>query len=248
MRASLGSRYANSGQWLSLHVDQWLQSRDSSVAWLCETVSTGKSCAVSTVVQHFTPRVATDTEHHVAYFYIFQKQVGRSESIDIFRCLISHLARSHDGASIAGPVKAMYDERGRDRVSGRGKPSFEECVAILHELCDAWPRTTIIIDALDECLAPSEVLHGLGEVRTKATSTVQMFISSRMHISVPFYFPNCEQIHIEAGKNSGDIEKYVREEVNSGGSQKRRLLDGKRPDFEARLVQILIARAQGMFI
>ena len=152
------------------------------------------------------------------------------------------------GLQISEPVKAMYDERARDRVSGGGKPSFEECVAILHGLCDAWPRTTIIIDALDECLGPSELLHGLGEVRTKATSTVQVSISSRMHIDVPFYFPDYEQIHIEEGKNSGDIEKYVREEVNSGGRQKRRLLDGKRPDLEARLVQILIARAQGMFI
>lgn len=92
IRTTLGSRYANSGQWLSLRVNQWLQSRDSSVAWLCGTVGTGKSCAISTVVQHLTPRVAADTEHHVAYFYISQKQVGRSESIDIFRCLITQLA------------------------------------------------------------------------------------------------------------------------------------------------------------
>lgn len=48
--------------------------------------------------------------------------------------------------------------------------------------------------------------------------------------------------------NSGDIDVYVQEEVNSGGSLKSRLLDGKRPNLEARLAQILIARAQEMFM
>ena len=123
-----------------------------------------------------------------------------------------------------------------------------ECVEIHHGLCDAWPRTTIIIDALDECLVPSEVLYGLGEIRAKATSKVHLLLSSRMDIDVPFYFSDCEKIQMDEEKSSGDIENYVRQEVNSGGSQKRRLLDGKRPDLEARLIQILIARAQGMFI
>ena len=70
-----------------------------------------------------------------------------------------------------------------------------------------------------------------------------------MHVDVPFHFPDCDKIQIDEGKNSGDIvEIYIREEVRSGGSQRRRLLDGKRLDFEARLVEILIARAQRMFI
>lgn len=69
-----------------------------------------------------------------------------------------------------------------------------------------------------------------------------------MHIDVPFYFPDCRKIQIDEGQNSGYLEIYVREEVNGGGSQRRRLLDSKRPDLEARLVQILIARAEKMFI
>ena len=184
----------------------------------------------------------------MVYYYISRKQVRRSESIDIFRCLIAQLAWSFDGTSIAKPVQAMYDKTGRDRISERGKPSIEERVTTLHGLCNAWPRTTIIIDALYECLVLSKVLHGLGETRAKATSTLQILLSTRTHINVPFYFADCEKIQIDEGEDSGDVEIYVREDSSSGGSQNRRLLDGRRPDLEARLVQILITRAQGMFI
>ncbi|CAD6591980.1 MAG: hypothetical protein ASARMPREDX12_005549, partial [Alectoria sarmentosa] len=98
------------------------------------------------------------------------------------------------------------------------------------------------------CLAPSEVLYRLGEIRRKATSTVQILLSSLTFVDVTFYFPDCEKLHIDEGKNPGDVDVYVQEEVNSGGSLKRRLLDGKRPNLETRLAQSLIARAQEMFM
>lgn len=211
-------------------------------------MGTGKSSAISILVQHLTPRISAGTDPRMVYYYISRKQVRRSESIDIFRCLIAQLAWSFDGTSIAKPVQAMYDKTGRDRISERGKPSIEERVTTLHGLCNAWPRTTIIIDALYECLVLSKVLHGLGETRAKATSTLQILLSTRTHINVPFYFADCEKIQIDEGEDSGDVEIYVREDSSSGGSQNRRLLDGRRPDLEARLVQILITRAQGMFI
>lgn len=66
-----------------------------------------------------------------------------------------------------------------------------------------------------------------------------------MHVEVPFYFPQCHKILMKEGQHSGDIEAYVRGEVLG---QRRRLLDGKRPDLEERLMQILIERAHGMFI
>ncbi|MCJ1453511.1 hypothetical protein MMC28_003858 [Mycoblastus sanguinarius] len=66
-----------------------------------------------------------------------------------------------------------------------------------------------------------------------------------MNVEVEVYFPDCERVQIDEGKNFGDIESYVTEEVKS---QKRRLLDGKRPDLEERLIRVLTMRAQGMFI
>lgn len=160
VRLTLGTRYEKSGQWLLPRVDQWLQSPEASVMWLCGTVGTGKSCAVALVIQHLTPQVAVDSDHHVAFFYISQKSSRRSDPIDVFRCLVVQMAVSTQSTDVAESLKTIYNERGRDRFSGGGEPTFEECVELLVELSDLWPRNTIIIDALDECTAPSEVLNG----------------------------------------------------------------------------------------
>lgn len=178
--------------------------------WLCGTVGTGKSCAVALVIQHLTPQVAVDSDHHVAFFYISQKSSRRSDPIDVFRCLVVQMAVSTQSTDVAESLKTIYNERGRDRFSGGGEPTFEECVELLVELSDLWPRNTIKIDALDECTAPSEVLNGLQEVCARSSSIIKVFLSSRMNVEIPFYFPDCKRIQIDQGKNSGDIESYVK--------------------------------------
>jgi len=242
---TLGVQYEHSGQWLLPRVDQWLHSHEPSVLWLCGTVGTGKSCAVAMVVQHLTPSVVLDSDQHVVYFYISQKQNRRSEPVDVFRCLVTQMASTSENPSIAEPIKVMFNERGRDRISGGGEPTMEECIDLMADLTATWPHNTIIIDALDECTAPSEVLDALQSVCTKSPSSVKVFLSSRMNVEIPFHFPDCERIQIDEGKNSGDIESYIQGEV---WGQKRRLLDARRPDLEERLIQILTTRAQGMFI
>ncbi len=242
---TLGTQYKHSGQWLLPRVDQWLQSHEPSVLWLCGTVGTGKSCAVAMVVQHLTPSIVVESDQHVVYFYISQKQNRRTEPIDVLRCLVTQMATSSRSPSVAEPIKAMFNERGRDRVSGGGEPTIGECIELMADLSASWPRNTVIIDALDECTAPSEVLDALQDLCAKSTSSVKIFLSSRMNVEIPFHFPDCERIQIDEGRNSGDIESYVQGEV---WGQKRRLLDARRPDLEERLVQILTTRAQGMFI
>lgn len=210
--------------------------------WLCGTIGTGKSCAVSVVVQHLTPPINNEPSRRLLYFYISQKQARRNEPIDIFRCLVAQLAWATDGMSIAGPLKTIYDERG-EGIAGGGELCLEECLDLLIELSCAWSEVIIILDALDECSDPSTVLAGLTEIYSKSESTVKLFLSSRMDVDVPCHFPNCHKIQIDAGKSSYDVEIFIRGEVNG---QKRRLLDGKRPDLEDRLIGILTARAQGM--
>jgi len=193
-------------------------------------------------VQHLLPAVNEDPTHRVLYFYISQKQVRRNEPVDILRCLLAQLAWSQDEMSVVGPLKTIYDERG-DNVAGGGEVSLEECLQLLIELCSAWSQVTIALDALDESSDPTVVLASMAEVCIKSDSNVKLFLSSRMDVAVPFHFLNYHQIRIDAGKSSDDIEIYIRREVNG---QKRRLLDGKRPDLEERLIHVLTTRAQGM--
>lgn len=175
-------------------MDPRLHSHEPSVLWLCGTVGIGKSCAVAMVVQHLTPSVVLDSDQHVVYFYISQKQNRRSEPVDVFRCLVTQMASTSENPSIAEPIKVMFNERGRDRISGGAEPTMEECIDLMADLTASWPHNTIIIDALDECTASSEVLDALQSVCTKSPSSVKVFLSSRMNVEIPFHFPDCERI------------------------------------------------------
>lgn len=213
--------------------------------WLCGTVGEGKSCAVSAVIEHLSPPILIDPDYIVSYFYISQKRNRRSDPVDIFRCILAQIASFNGDDTIIATLKAMFDERGQDRFSGGGEPSLDGCITLIIELSCCWRRSVFIIDALDECSAPNEVLNGLSDICAKSNSNIKVFLSSRMHVEVSFYFPQCDKILMEEGQHSGDSEAYVRGEVLG---QRRRLLDGKRPDLEERLMLIMIERAHGMFI
>ena len=245
IRHVLGTRYEDTCQWILPRVDEWLNATSPSFMWLHGTVGTGKSCAISTIVQHLSPPVVEHADHLVTYFYISKKRSGRNEPTEIFRCLATQMASLHREDSVPESLKTKYKERGPDRFSDGGELTFEECKQLMIEMSGCWTRSTLIIDALDECSTPLEVLDGLRDVCAQSSSKLKILASSRMNVEVPHYFPDCERLRIEEGQESGDLESYVRGEVLHA---KRRLLDGKRPDLEERLMQILISRAHGMFI
>jgi len=159
------------------------------------------------------PPVTTKLDERVAYFYVSQKRPRRSEPIDIFRSLLTQLAWSEDGISIADPLKLIYGERGKDNITGGGEPTLEECTTWLADLTASWSRTMIIIDGLDESSDPWEVLSCLKEVFEKSASQVNIFVSSRMHVEVPHHFPDCRRIEVGEGNDSGDMDAYTRGEV-----------------------------------
>lgn len=175
VRNALGARYGNSCQWVLHRVDGWLQSSESPVLWLCGTVGEGKSCAVSAVIEHLSPPILTDPDYIVSYFYISQKRNRRSDPVDIFRCILAQMASFNGDDTISATLKAMFDERGRDRFSGGGEPSLDECITLIIEISCCWRRSMFIIDALDECSAPNEVLNGLSDICTKSNSSIKVF-------------------------------------------------------------------------
>jgi hypothetical protein len=101
---------------------------------------------------------------------------------------------------------------------------------------------TIIIGALDECADYWVLLEGLEKLRgASPRNHVLFFLSSRMHIELSKYFPQCTIVGLEG--NSQDIEHYIKTQM---ANPRQRLLGGKHPDLEKRLERILIARAQNM--
>ena len=114
---------------------------------------------------------------------------------------------------------------------------------MLRSLTSQAKETVIVVDALDECEDPDELLLCLKEVEEGNPSRTRIFLSSRMHVRVSKIYESCLIVPAPGG-NEADLAFYIRNEV--GNRKTRRLLDGKRPDLEARLIETLTRQAQGM--
>ena len=244
-RRMLGSSYTKSGQWLlkgASYLD-WKGShhphQHSSVFWLRGPVGTGKTSLTSIVIQEHLENLQLSTKERLVYFYCSEKEQPPTTSLEVFRSMLAQLSWSSDGLNVTEEIKNLY--MSAHRLSGAGRPDNQQCVELMLALTSARLKVTIIIDALDECADPWTLLSSLKEISTNLSNTASFFFSSRMHIEVSKYFPDC--ITVGPGGNTEDIENYIKNEM---AIPHQRLLGGNYPELEKRLSRVLTDRAQNM--
>ena len=268
----MGTQYADSGQWLFDHHEfkEW-RFRDNdemSTLWVCGAVGTGKTSLVSRVIEwhlqgfeleppeKYGPagheasvdqRIRQADPQHVAgiaYFYCVrqgQDQSGTDPAV-ILRSLVRQLASSLDGSSILPPIKTLYN-RWRHERPDSGRLSLGECSEVFTELISCYSNTTIILDALDECEKPYELLRELKTIAKSNTGQIKLFVSSRLNVNVNSVVILHRKIDIQSQGTSKDMDIFLHTEVKQ---RDRRLLKGRYPDLEDRLIEVLRDRAQGM--
>lgn len=151
-------------------------------------------------------------------------------------------------SSLPGPVLSVYGQRVA-KADLSNPLSVEECQDILVELSAGFLRTTIVIDALDECHADTRgtLFRALELVVSSSKSNpVKVFVTSRDYADIRRRFEDLPNVYIQERDNSGDINHYIKTEINAR-LQKKELLEGKvDPDLEKRIVEALEAGAHGM--
>ena len=137
----------------------------------------------------------------------------------------------------------LYESSRKIPDGNNGKLTADKCVTMLRRVTSQAEDTVIVIDALDECEDPEELLLCLKEIEDSNPCRTRLFLSSRMHVKVSRIYESCVIISTP-GRNEADLAFYIRNEIES--RKARRLLDGKRPDLEARLIETLTRQSQGM--
>lgn len=106
--------------------------------------------------------------------------------------LIAQVAWSPDYSSVADSVKCLYANR-NGRIKDKLDPS------LLAGLISQYYRTTIIIDALDECNNHEGLLLHLQAVSSGSEGAMKFFSSSRTNVD-PFDFPSWEKVELDSEK------------------------------------------------
>jgi hypothetical protein len=193
----------------------------------------------------------TRAEHRVIHYYCTGSKPGetRSDCKVCLRALIRQLAIDLDNLSVAASVQAEYNNRKIDDPSDC-RFSGKECERLLKELIQDDPRkmrTTIIVDALDECEDGGyELLNCLKSILSSRPQSIRLLLSSQMHVQVAPYFSENEiqSIEIKPSRTKDDMQNFIKKEM-----ERQRVLKGILDSDRAlreQVIKELSIRATGM--
>ena len=183
------------------------------------------------------------------YFYCARNvaEPERADPAAIFRSLVRQMSCLPCSGEILDPVQKVYSARREDGFAA-GPLTITESKALIIELTQSRPLTTIVIDALDECdpVLRDELFDALTDILQSSNGLVKILVSSRNERDIICQLSGCLNLEIEAKINQADITHFVNHEVDDL-IQKKRLLSGVVPDALREMIkQVLCKKACGM--
>lgn len=201
----------------------------------------------SKIVDEMEPK---STEHSLAYFYCNYKEDQRRDPASIARSLVKQLCLRTPGvgssSSFPEAVLAVYKNRQKKSDLKRAL-SIDECKDLLIGLSTGFLRTTIIVDALDEC--DQETRGKLCDLLADVVSSskrVKVFITSRDEGDMRVKFEDSPNVYIQERDNSTDINCYIETEIEACVKAKRLLRGNASMDLQNEVIDALKQGAHGM--
>ena len=235
-------RYAGTGLWLieNYKFQHWLQSTDQTL-WLIGIPGAGKTVLASVVIDEALPKGSPS--HAIAYFYCDYKDQRTQEASGILGSLAQQISKQ-DEQSFA----KLYEFH---RAYGQGQSDTAPYEATLlrdlvRDVMTNFESTSIIIDALDECVGNVrdivELLMSLGG--NVANANVKLLFLSRDEIDIRDSLDASPQISIAA--DNRDLGLYVGGEIEERIRKKK--LNIKNASLKGFMMDRLINGAEGMYV
>ncbi|KAF4452390.1 hypothetical protein FALBO_16181, partial [Fusarium albosuccineum] len=212
----------------------------------------GKSFLSSKVIDRYridheeTTHCSGQHDEGFALFYCSRFERARRNLKNILRSYIRQL--SEVPRRSARIHKAPYD------LYQRGKKiqadiSLNDCKVTLEEIINSYPRTTLVLDALDECEADTrrQIAEFFQHLTKTTTRLLKVFLASRKEVGIESYLKSFQGpqmlVQISISDNSSDIEKYVIEKM---AKQKVKWKDIT-PNTKQLVQETLVEKSDGMF-
>lgn len=179
---------------------------------------TGKTFLTSRVIDHVQGDL-TNTKNHegFAYFYCNQNEKARRSPLSVLQSYVRQLSNvAHGPDKILANLRKTCSEtkkRGSDL-------SFDDCKQLLLDAINIYPRTTLVLDALDEldeCASDSstrvQLIETMKTLLTEAKRPLKIFISSRPDHDNWKKFRTLPNIEVYTKENQVDIAKFLEAKV-----------------------------------
>jgi ankyrin repeat domain-containing protein 50 len=93
--------------------------------------------------------------------------------------------------------------------------SFAICEEQIMKSLEVYPKTTLVLDALDECDRQSrrQLIDAIERFAANSNKPIKVFISSRPDRDIRNYFRLKPNVEIQANDNNEDIKRYINEQI-----------------------------------
>ncbi len=121
--------------------------------------------------------------------------------------------------------------------------TFGICEIWIQKMVDAYPRTTIILDALDECDegSRSRLMDILDLLLQGSSAKLKVMISSRPDADIRDRFKHHPFIEISATDNHDDIAIFVKREI-----ERHPRWTKMEDELRSEVMSVLLEKSQGM--
>ncbi|RYP07284.1 hypothetical protein DL764_002599 [Monosporascus ibericus] len=238
------ARTSGTCEWLLQHerFREWEDTTSSVILWLQGSPGAGKTFLTSKVIDYVQSLLKGPRNGEgFAFFYCNRNEEERRKPLMVLRSYVRQLSTT---ARCPEEKRKKLQELWSERRLGGSALDLEDCREQLFELVNLYPRTTLVLDALDECEPDlrGELVNTVEILLSKSRRPLKVFISSRPDRDIRNRFLDRPNIEIQATHNETDIQKFVDEEIINHGAW-----EDISPQLKEEILRTLLARSQGMF-
>lgn len=164
-------RHHGTGQWLlnSTFYLSWEKRLDRFI-WLHGLSGCGKTVLASSIIHRLN---SASPSRALAFFYFDVNGGGQQTVVQMLRTLLFQLCSR--SPIILDRLQTLYNTCGK----GTSSPSIDQLSDTLKDIIGMSSQVTVVVDALDECDKPSEVISWLEDLLEANYSTLQLLVTSR---------------------------------------------------------------------
>jgi hypothetical protein len=258
-----GQRTTDTCEWLLNHrrFREWHESSASIVLWLAgnrelkgcrfllstvsdsllKTAGTGKTFLTSKVIDEILdPLKSKPNQEGFAFFYCNRNEAERRQPVSVLRAFVRQLSTiASDEQSIQLSIKRYAI----DTQLKASEPTIDDCKKLLLDFINIYPRTTLVLDALDECELRNrlQIIEVFDYLLAESSQPLKIFISSRPDQDIKKRLKDRASIEIGAQDNCNDITKFVKSRIcqHSGWHT----MDAK---LQTKIITTIQDKSQGM--